>query len=369
MNSIAYIAQQSDVATKFAAQLRQAGYEVLDHIGDHAVDLVLIDLRQLAVPNLVDTAALAESNAPIVVLADTPPAPLLGAIEIAGWLTTPVQAGEVVGAVRAILAARALVAHRPPAVLVQHERDEYALADQKKDEFISYMSHELKNPMASIKGYADLLRRRLNKTPDDPNRKGLEIISAQVARMTLLLDQLLDFSRINMDRLQLNKRPTDLIDLTSRLIADMASVADRHALLLDADAAQLTATVDANRIQQALQYLIANAIKFSPQPGTIIISVHQHEQGQAQVVVRDRGVGIPEGDQQRVFERFYRASNAPEQSGMGLGLFLARAIIQRHDGTIELESREGEGTALTVLLPLHEQPTLRATSLGEPLQI
>lgn len=359
MAHILYIAHQPSPPPDVGTVLQQAGHTFVHDFDTYTPELLLLDLRfGEATEALVERASSRLFTAPVIVLAGTPPHSLEIVVNVNAWVTAPFEASELTGVVRAILAANLLSMPQTATERIaqaERERDAYARADQQKDEFISYMSHELKNPMASIKGYADLMRRRLNKTPDDPNWKGLEVISAQVGRMNLLLDQLLDFSRISMDRLQLNPRPVDLVGLTQRVVEDMQPMADHHALLVDASAESLTAIVDANRIQQAIQYVVSNAIKFSPEPGTIVVAINKAEDGRANIAVRDKGIGIPEADQPHIFERFYRASNVDEgQSGLGLGLFLASELVARHGGMIELTSEEKRGSTFTVVLPLAE---------------
>lgn len=344
-------------------EFQQLGYEVIlnrSSVQPEAADIALIDLT--GGDTQLGLAALEHAewpvNLPIIVLADTPPRKNHH-LTVAGWLAAPFQTLEVIGAVRAALDARAamngqgdLAAVRTQLATTERERDDFESADQKKDEFISYISHELKNPMASIKGYSDLLRRRSSKVPDDPNRKGLEIISSQVGRMTLLLDQLLDFSRISMDRLQLELHAIDLVSIVERLAEESQSMTDRHVLQLVAETRPLITLGDENRLRQAMQYLLGNAIKFSPQSGTIVLTLTIDEH-HANVAISDKGIGIPAEDQERIFERFERASNVDEQTpGMGLGLFLANELIARHGGIIALKSALGEGSTFTVKLPV-----------------
>lgn len=227
--------------------------------------------------------------------------------------------------------------------------------DRQKDEFISLMSHELKNPMASIKGYADLMRRRASKIPNDPNIKGLEVISQQVARMTALLDQLLDFSRISMNRLQLNCRRNDLGSLVDRAV-DMVRLGTDVPIRLELIDLDLAADIDDARILQVLTGVVGNAVKFSPGGGEVLVRVERAPEcdgSQARIHVRDRGIGIPPGDLEKVFDQFYRASNASTAAGgMGLGLFVAQDIIERHGGSITIESTLGRGTLVMIELPL-----------------
>ena len=237
----------------------------------------------------------------------------------------------------------------------ERQRYRLELVDRKKDEYISIVSHELKNPMASIKGYADLVLRRIRKNPDDPNRKGLEIISQQVKRMTGLLEQLIDFSRINMNRLKLNLEQCDVGEITKRVVEELHATTTQHQLTLTIRDTPLIATLDEPRITQAISNIIGNAIKYSAADGSITIHVKQHKTNpqEALLSISDRGVGIPEADQDKLFQRFFRASNVEEEvTGTGLGLFITREIVSRHGGQIWFESREGQGTTFFITLPL-----------------
>jgi signal transduction histidine kinase/DNA-binding response OmpR family regulator len=240
----------------------------------------------------------------------------------------------------------------------ERQRQELQAIDQQKDEFISITSHELKNPMASIKGYADLMLRRSAKNPDDPNRKGLEIISQQVLRMTKLLDQLLDVSRIGMNRLQLERRLTDLAVVARRVVDELRATTEQHELRLELQSVPLIGVFDEARMSQAIGNLVSNAIKYSPNGGVITVrlanSVHgdRHE---ALLTVSDQGIGIPLADRDHLFERFFRASNADASfPGMGLGLFITRGLVARNGGRIWVESTEGHGTTFSISLPLEQ---------------
>ncbi|NJO81344.1 MAG: GAF domain-containing protein [Blastochloris sp.] len=246
----------------------------------------------------------------------------------------------------------------------ERQRHRLEIVDRKKDEYISIISHELKNPMASIKGYADLVLRRIRKNPDDPNRKGLEIISQQVKRMTGLLEQLIDFSRINMNRLKLNLEQCDIGDITKRVVEDLHATTTQHQLTLTIRDTPLIAPLDEPRITQAISNIIGNAIKYSPADGSITIHIKQHQTDprEALLSISDQGVGIPEAEQDKLFQRFFRASNVEEDvTGTGLGLFITREIVSRHGGRIWFESHEGQGTTFFITLPLVsviEQPDL-----------
>jgi len=249
--------------------------------------------------------------------------------------------------------------------------------DHEKDEFISIISHELKNPLASIKGYASLLQRRAKKDASlEPAVKGLGVIEQQVNRMTLLLDQLRDVSQIGMDRFMVDRSPLDLAELTQRIAYDMQTTTSDHRIQLHIHDEPLVTDADEFRISQVLSNLIGNAIKYSPNGGTVDIVVQRSSSPPqrpfelagdhwATVTVSDQGIGIPQAVQDRLFQRFYRAPNAKGKiSGMGLGLYITREIIQRHDGYMWLESTEGQGSSFGIALPLLVDVT--DASLNQP---
>lgn len=251
------------------------------------------------------------------------------------------------------------------------QRRELERVDTEKDEFISIISHELKNPLASIKGYAGLLQRRVKKDKVDPSSlKGLRVIEQQVNRMNLLLDQLRDVSQIGMDRFEIEAAPVDIAELTQRISLEAQATSTDHRLQLNMADEPLIAHVDEFRMSQVLGNLLSNAIKYSPAGGTIDITVQRMMQppcdvDEAQpgpwavVTVRDHGIGIPKDVQDRLFQRFYRAPNAKGKiSGMGLGLYITREILQRHGGCIWLESEEGLGSLFGVALPLQATSAL-----------
>lgn len=230
-------------------------------------------------------------------------------------------------------------------------------AHQKKDEFLSVILHELKNPMASIKGYADLLRRRAERNEQDPNLKGLRVISHQIGRMSASVEQLLDFSRISRQRLELRRKDTDLRVLLSAIIEEQQADAPEHTLALQVGADDFVTSIDEARIGQTLINVLTNAIRYSPGGGPIAVRLERGEGGdgpQAVITITDSGIGIERGDQARVFEQFYRGKEAASlASGLGLGLFLARGVVERHGGTVTIESPAGgRGTAVRLALPL-----------------
>ncbi len=255
--------------------------------------------------------------------------------------------------------------------------------DNEKDEFISIIVHELKNPLASIKGYAGLLLRRARKeTLLVPALKGLDVIEQQVNRMTMLLDQLRDVSHIGINRFAVEPQLIDLITLVKRVVGTGQATTTSHNIVLDAPSAPLLARIDEFRMEQVLSNLVGNAIKYSPDGGPIEVAIKSSVNSPplpsrqsvasewAVITVRDYGIGIPEGDRDRLFERFFRAPNAKGRvSGMGLGLFIAREIVQRHGGSMWVDSEEGKGSLFGVALPLVETDSAGAPAPTQAEQV
>jgi signal transduction histidine kinase len=240
--------------------------------------------------------------------------------------------------------------------LVERQRHQNEAIGRQWDEFLSLASHELKNPLASIKGYADLLLRRISKDAADPNRKGLEIISQQVGRTTLLLEQLLDISRIGMNRLWLTQESIDLLELVRRSVKEAQATTNQHRIRLDYSDAALIGSFDEVRAKQAVDAMLSNAIKYAVNGGPIVVRARRVDNAgvsEALVTVNDRGVGVPAGERELVFQRFFRGSNVRGSfAGMGLGLFIAREIATRHGGRMWIESEFERGTTCYLALPL-----------------
>jgi PAS domain S-box-containing protein len=230
---------------------------------------------------------------------------------------------------------------------------------QTRDEFLSSASHDLKNPVASIKASAQLLQRRLRRAGQlDPEQlqTGLERIDAIATRAGDLVDELVDVTRLQMGQLlDLDRQPTDLVALVREIVAEHQQRTDRHQIRLDDQVAELVGTWDRRRLGRVLGNLLDNAIKYSPEGGQIQVRVlHQDgPTGWAVMVVEDHGIGIPTDELERVFARFERGTNVVgEIPGSGIGLTSSRQIVENHRGTLTASSRPGQGATFTVRLPL-----------------
>ena len=233
--------------------------------------------------------------------------------------------------------------------------------DQQKDAFLATVSHDLQQPLAVIKGRAQLLRRRLARggTVDPVRVNGtLAAIQATVDDMAGQLAELLDATRLQMGRpLELQRTTIDMVPFLHEIVANWDEVSPGHGVHLETTLASLEGSFDAPRLRRVFANLLSNAVKYSPSGGGITLRLGREKDAQGRVVavveVQDHGVGIPAADVARIFERFYRARNAGQAaSGAGIGLSGARQIVDQHGGTIRVESVEGVGSTFIVRLPV-----------------
>jgi signal transduction histidine kinase len=224
-----------------------------------------------------------------------------------------------------------------------------------RDGFLNATAHELRTPVTAVLGYAQLLRRRLGGTEVtfEQMRHPVQAIAEQAKRLDRLTTMLLDITRLEHGSFVLDRRPMNLCDAVELVVREFRQLAERHIFTVDLPDTPLFVAGDELRLEQVLYNLLQNAVKYSPAGGTIAISAGREGQ-QAVITVRDRGVGIPAEELPHIFERFYRATNIPEGtiSGLGLGLYLVKALIHMHGGAVDVQSVVGEGTTFRVSLPL-----------------
>ena len=238
--------------------------------------------------------------------------------------------------------------------------------DRLKSQFLSMASHELKTPLTSISGYLQVglkrAQRRLARGHPSAEEwaaeiqvdvKQAEMLNRQTRRLSRLVNELLDVSRMQTGRVEFQHEPVDLLALAHDVATGAQSTTAVHAITVDSPAdGQALVEGDADHLEQVLNNLIDNAVKYSPAGGSISVTfeVNSH---QIAMHVRDQGSGIPEEQQQAIFGLFYRSpdTKAHHAGGMGLGLYISKEIVQRHGGAIEVESSLGAGSTFSVLLP------------------
>ena len=224
--------------------------------------------------------------------------------------------------------------------------------EKRKDEFISMASHELKTPLTSFKGFLGLLQRRLTTQGDEQALHYVARMDAQVNRLTKLVNELLDLSKMQTGQLDYREERFEVDALVQEVVENVQGMAQTHHLLLEG---QIGAEVcgDRDRIGQVLMNLLNNAIKYSPQADTVLVRVAK-DQNKALVCVQDFGIGIAKEHQHKIFERFYQVTDPEEKTypGLGIGLYISYQIVKRHGGRMWVESKKGEGAAFQFTLPL-----------------
>jgi signal transduction histidine kinase len=225
--------------------------------------------------------------------------------------------------------------------------------DKLKDEFISLVSHELRTPLTSIRGYVELLQE--DGGLDEGQLRYLGIVDRNSARLLDLVSDLLFLAQVDAGKLTFELRPVELEVIVAECVEASQPAAQAKEIELVASTEPLPAPLqgDPTRLAQVLDNLVSNAIKFTPAGGRVEVRLSARE-GMAVLEVQDTGLGLPDDEQDQLFERFFRSSRASENAipGTGLGLAIAKAIVERHGGRIALESAVNVGTTVRVELPL-----------------
>ena len=229
--------------------------------------------------------------------------------------------------------------------------DDHKRSQAKKDEFIAVASHELKTPVTSIKAFAQLLARRMKRSGDEESYAYVSKMDTQLDKLTGLIKELLDVSKIDSGHLELRVEEFDFDEFVSGIIDDLKLISTRHEIEIKG-ASKMRVVADKNRLEQVIINLVSNGIKYSPGGGKIVVRL-SGDQAQAKLAVQDYGVGIPTKEQSKVFDRFYRVGGSMRDTfaGLGLGLFISADIIKRQGGKIWLKSKEGEGSTFFFSLP------------------
>jgi PAS domain S-box-containing protein len=225
-------------------------------------------------------------------------------------------------------------------------------AQEMQSVFVSGVSHELKTPVALIKGYAGTLRREDASWDPQVIRDGLAVIEDEADRLTELIENLLTASKLQAERMRLDLGDVRLDELAARAVERFQVQSSKHQFVLNFPPDFPVVQGDEPRLRRVFDNLLSNAVKYSPDGGRIEVGGHSGPDS-VTVYVRDQGVGISLSDQERIFDRFYRVDGALSRKtqGTGLGLYLTRAIIEAHNGAIRVESRPGEGATFSFTLP------------------
>ncbi len=220
--------------------------------------------------------------------------------------------------------------------------------NDKKDEFIGLASHELRTPLTSINGYLQILAQRIT---DEKNRQFLKKAQQQVSRLSSLVDDLLDVSKIEAGKLQFSVENFNIRQVVDDTVDLISHANPSYQVTVHSDVSGLFIRGDAHRIEQVIMNLLTNAIRYSP--GSLRAEVHlSQEAGEVKIGIRDFGIGIPADKLTDIFSRFYRVDNTLSTvSGLGIGLYLSHEIVTRHRGSIWAESEPGKGSTFWFTLP------------------
>lgn len=221
-----------------------------------------------------------------------------------------------------------------------------------RDDFIAVAAHELKTPVTSMKIYADALRRQAVRRGDEPAERSLVKINEQIDRLSTLIGDLLDVSKIESGRLMLQVTPVDLDALITEVVDGVQHTAEGHRIDRVGTVGR-TVPGDRERLAQVFTNLLTNAMKYSPGTERVVVRLAATDAA-ASIEVQDFGIGIDREHHGRIFDRFYRVSSPDEKTfpGLGVGLYVTSEIVRRHGGTIAVDSEKGRGSTFGVTLPL-----------------
>jgi signal transduction histidine kinase len=230
------------------------------------------------------------------------------------------------------------------------------VVEQMKSEFVSNVSRELRSPLTSIYGFAETLLRDDVLFGEEERATFLGYIASEAGRLTAIVDRLLAVARLDSGDLQVQLAPTDVSAVVSEVVAaaKQSLVLDGHEFELDLPAEPLAVVADREKLRQIVMDLIENAVKYSPGGGTVRVSASRRDDA-VEVRVDDEGIGIPQAEQSRIFAKFYRAESGGRDlasGGTGLGLFIAKELLEAMRGRIWVDSKEGEGSTFTFSLPV-----------------
>ncbi len=242
------------------------------------------------------------------------------------------------------------------ALVVLHDVTAQRKNEEMRKEFVANVSHELRTPLTNVRSYAETLQ-DTEDIPREMELTFLDIIIGETDRMTHIVQDLLTLSRLDSGRTELKMRRFPFADAIERVCraVELDAQHHRHSLLRQFPKDLPMVVGDQDRLEQVMMNVIGNAIKYTPDGGTIQVSAGESG-GKVWMEVRDNGIGIPQEDRERIFDRFYRVDKARsrESGGTGLGLSIARELIGRHGGTIGLADHQGPGTTVRIVLPIRQ---------------
>lgn len=248
------------------------------------------------------------------------------------------------------------MAYNAMATQINNQLSELQKTDSKRRELIASVSHDLRTPLAALRGYLETLLLKGSALPADERQNYLEIAVKQSERLSVLISELFELTKLEAGDTHLNREPFQLAELVHDVVQKFKLAAEKREITLFADIARAVPFVDGDiaLLERVLENLIENALRHTPAGGQVQVSVLAHS-GQIELQVRDTGSGIPDKDLPYVFDRFYRVDKSRNEysGGAGLGLAIAKRVVELHGGTITVSSAPASGACFSVVLPLH----------------
>lgn len=226
--------------------------------------------------------------------------------------------------------------------------------DERKDDFLSIASHELKTPITSIKAYSQILEKRYHEKNEEKNAYFVSNINTQADKISSLIRDLLDVGKIEAGKMKFKKQTFNLDAILQKIVVDFEYSTEHHKIIIT-NSVKTMIVGDPDRIGQVVINLLTNAIKYSPKGSDILVRSHIHNDT-ATVSIQDFGIGISDSKQQHVFKKYFQVTEKGEEGkkGFGLGLYIIAEIIKRHKGKIWVESKKGKGSIFYFSLPIHK---------------
>ncbi len=347
----------------FHVELAESGEEGLQRIEKDQFDLVLTDLKMPTMDGLQLVNEIAKAKPEVLTVLMTGHGTIDSALEAmkrgaSDYLTKPLNLDELMVRLRRVLEERQrFVSLRGYATELEKANQELRKIDEIKSEFVSIASHELRTPLAAIKNGVQLILQEKTGPINENQKKFLSMADRNITRLTNILDNLLDLSRIEAGKVRMKCGELDLRLPIEFVLSSLKPQADGKSIKLSTEIPMELPPVygDREKIEQVLTNLIGNAIKFTPEGGEIIVlaKLLQGVGDMVSISVRDSGIGIPEDQLEKVFEKFHQVEGSLHRSvsGTGLGLAITKGLIEAHQGKIWAKSEMGKGSTFTFTLP------------------
>ena len=350
----------------FRVELAENGEEALKKIDKENFDLVLTDLKMPDKDGLQLVSEIAKSKPEILTVLMTGHGTIDSALEAmkrgaSDYLTKPLNLEEMFVRLQKVLEEKQrFVKLRDFAAQLEKANQELKRIDEMKSEFVSVASHELRTPLAAIKNAVQLILQGKTGEINENQKKFLSMADRNISRLTNILNDLLNLSRIESGKIEMKIEELDPRALIEFILSSLRPQAEGRSIQLKMEIEKKLPSVygDREKVEQILTNLVGNAIKFTPEGGEISVSAQPSLRGgnKLAISVRDVGIGISEDQQEKIFEKFHQVEGSLHRSvsGTGLGLAITKGLVETHHGEIWVESEIGKGSTFTFTLPISE---------------